>query len=160
MNYFKEKFKQTQKDFAYSAHRTRLMVDNFCKIEIQITSLLASFISFIIFCDNFQKISQNIKWILFSSLLFFIVSLFFGLFNTHFKGVFWEKITDKKHIILKEFYKEIENKNYSIGCINKIYDSLMASDKDYSPRWPWIVQTICLLVGSLLLLFSVYSYII
>lgn len=160
MNYFKEKFKQTQKDFEYSSNRTVLMSDNFCKIEIQITSLLASFISFVIFCDSFQNIPQNIKWILFFSLLFLIISLFFGLFNTHFKGAFWENITDKKYIILKEFYKQLEEENYSMNCIQRIYDSLIISDKAYSPRWPWIIQTICLSLGSLLLLISVYFYIV
>lgn len=159
MNYFKEKFKQTQKDFEYSSHRTRLMADNFCKIEIQITSLLASFISFVIFCDNFQNISQNIKWILFFALLFFIISLFFGLFNTHFKGSFWEDTTDKKYVILKEFYKQLREENYSMECIEKIYDSLIVSDKVHSPQWPWIIQTMFLSLGSLLLLISVYFYI-
>ena len=152
--YFYYKIDYWKNEFFRSSDKVNLHSDNFCKMEIEMASLIIGLVSFGIYFD--KSIFLNIKFGVFFVYLFSFLSLVFGLINFHIKNKFWSDTTDKVQKINKKYleFLKIQNndtKPENYKCLFE-KEKLILEEKKSSSRWPWIWQSIFLAISILILI--------
>jgi len=152
--YFDYKIHYWKNEFFRSSDKANFHSDNFCKMEVEMVSLIIGLVTLGIFFN--EDIFINIKLGIFFIYLFSFVSLVFGLINFHVKNKFWSEATDKIQKINKEYLEFLKNKNDSTKpedykCLFE-KEKLILEEKKSSSKWPWICQSIFLALSILILI--------
>ncbi len=152
--YFNYKIEYWKNEFFRSSDKANYHSDNFCKMEIELATLVIGLVSFGIFYD--KNIFLNIKFEIFLIYLFSFSSLAFGLINYHIKNKFWSETTDKVQKINQEYLNFLRLKNddtkpEDYKCLFE-KERLLLEEKKSSKKWPWIIQTILMAINILLLI--------
>ncbi|MFH0833975.1 MAG: hypothetical protein V2A63_01120 [Patescibacteria group bacterium] len=152
--YFDHKKEYWKDEFFRSSDKANFHSDNFCKMEVEIASLIIGLVSFGIYVD--KTIFPNIKFEIFFIYLFAFLSLIFGLINFHIKNKFWSESTDKVQKICKEYMILLKNrddntKDEEYKCLFE-KEKLILEEKKSSSSWAWIFQSIFLSLSILALI--------
>lgn len=152
--YFDYKKDYWKDEFFRSSDKSNFHSDNFCKMEIEMASLVIGLLSFGIYFD--KTIFLNIKLGIFSIYLFAFLSLIFGLINFYIKNKFWSDNTEKIQKINKEYlaFLKIKNNETKPEEYNCLFgkEKLIIEEKKSSSSWPWLLQSIFLSLSILVLI--------
>ncbi|MCK5320926.1 hypothetical protein KAJ61_06090 [Candidatus Parcubacteria bacterium] len=152
--YFDYKKDYWKSEFFRSSDKVNFHSDNFCKMEIEMTSLIIGLVSFGIYFD--KTIFLNIKLGIFFVYFFAFLSLAFGLINFHIKNKFWLDTTDKVQKINKKYLEFLKIRNNDTKPEDYKYlfekEKLILDEKKSSNKWPWVCQSIFLAISILVLI--------
>lgn len=143
--------------------------DEFTRLEVQIATILTAFAT--LFLSNFANITKEktfsdiilfgLKLMFSSSLFFLILSLIMGLLHIKRKEQFWDDAMHMKSVRHKKWLSTIKKENAFEQAMS--YHEGTAMERGvviHSPKWTWILQTICLGIAviQLFALFLIFLF--
>ncbi len=163
-----EIFRETSFSLSQSAEdRCGNLADEFTKLEVEIATILFAFTT--LFFSFFQgdKVVQFssshshlvvfiLKFMFITGLLLLILSLAMGLLYLKGKESFWREMFTRR-LIRTENWSEVlkGDKTFEEGIAFHEGTALKKGLTIPAPRWPWILQTICLGL-AIILLFTLF----
>lgn len=150
----------------FATQRIGDMEDQFVGLQVQIAAILVAFSQ--VFIGNFSQqtfhsiITRGILKTAFAIGVFFLIaSLGFGLVQLRRRGMFWNKY-------MRRYLSQFNNWN-AASRKDIDYDKARAFHKgtvdgepdiDQTPKWPWVLQSICLAVAITVLFVVFVTFII
>lgn len=145
--------------FYYSNRRQNENADYFTKLEIEIASIFLA-LSVSLFNDNISDALLYVKYFFILGIIFLVLSLFFGLFNFHVKSKFWDQETGIYNLCIFEWTEVLKNKTSEEHAQLSCDKIKQGKNKKSSPSWPWILQTLFLFFGVILIFTSIIGFIL
>lgn len=145
--------------FYYGNKRQNENADYFTKLEIEIASIFLA-LSVSLFNDNIANAFLYVKYLFIFGIIFLVLSLFFGLLNFHVKSKFWDRETGLYNLCIFEWTEVLRDKiseEHAQSSCNKI---TQGKNQISSPSWPWVLQTLFLLLGVALIFYSIIVFIL
>ncbi|MFA5368818.1 MAG: hypothetical protein WC303_02285, partial [Candidatus Paceibacterota bacterium] len=121
-DYFLSNFEMEKICSTNYENKANELAENFSKLEVKIASLLLPFLTYGFFSLSKEMINVigGNKWILFVAWILMILSLVFGLINSHTKQSFWIEATKKSNSLISFYLKQIKKNTYSSEAIDVI----------------------------------------
>lgn len=153
----------THENIQFSMRRGADLSDEFARLEVQIATILFAFSGLFIrfFTDDvlgapngpFSEFGiLSMKWMFALSLGFLVASLILGLFHIKVTERFWSKFLDIRSKRFKEWWKVIDDDCLYAEAYAFYKGTISEESVVYSPRWPWILQTIFLAIAIFFIL--------
>ena len=154
-------------ELQFATRRVSELADEFTRLEVQIATILTAFAGLFLsyFNQKIQGLSLTIifglKFMYASGLFFLIASLSMGLIHIKRKEKWWDDMTNEKGLKRDNWIKATQGKMpFDEAKAFHNGTSLGKQGVVVSPKWTWMLQTICLGLAIILLfvLFLVFLF--
>ncbi len=149
----------THAKLLWAEQRSCSVADDFIKLEVQIATIIFAFASLFIskfsaeVLVNFSPLTITVMKLAFSlSILSLILSLAFGLLHLKAHEAFWDRVLHQRIIRYNKWSQVTQDKSsFEEAIAYQTGTSLENGVSISAPSWTWILQTICLGIGVIVL---------